>query len=66
MVGALTGMGVTVLSTVELPDSFTVLQFSPRGTAFLSDAIIMQRYLQIGGQLKRVISVVKVRGSQHT
>jgi len=66
MVGGLTGMGVTVMSTVELPDSFTVLQFSPHGIAFLSDAIIMQRYLEIGGQLKRAISVVKVRGSQHS
>jgi circadian clock protein KaiC len=66
MVGALTGMGVTVMSTVELPDSFTALQFSPHGIAFLCDAIIMQRYLEIGGQLKRVVSVVKVRGSQHS
>ena len=66
MVGALTGMGVTVMSTVELPDSFTLLQFSPHGIAFLSDAIIMQRYLEIAGQLRRVISVVKVRGSQHS
>lgn len=66
MVGALTGMGVTVMSTVELPDSFTTLQFSPHGIAFLSDAIIMQRYLEIDGALKRAISVVKVRGSQHS
>lgn len=66
MVGALTGMGVTVVSTVELPDSFTTLQFSPHGIAFLSDAIIMQRYLEIRGQLKRLIAVVKVRGSQHS
>jgi circadian clock protein KaiC len=66
MVGALTGMGVTVISTVELPDSYTILQFSPHGIAFLSDAIIMQRYLEIGGQLKRAISVIKVRGSQHS
>ncbi|HEY6877027.1 MAG TPA: ATPase domain-containing protein, partial [Polyangiales bacterium] len=28
MVGALTGMGVTVMSTVEVADAFTVLQFS--------------------------------------
>ena len=66
MVGALTGMGVTVMSTVELPDSFTSLQFSPHGIAFLCDAIIMQRYLEIGGQLKRAITVVKVRGSNHS
>jgi circadian clock protein KaiC len=66
MVGGLTGMGVTVMATVELPDAFTVLQFSPHGISFLSDAIIMQRYLEIGGQLKRIISVVKVRGSKHS
>lgn len=66
MVGALTGMGITLLSTVELPDSFTLLHFSPHGTAFLSDAIIMQRYFELGGELRRGISVVKLRGSQHS
>jgi circadian clock protein KaiC len=66
MVGALTGMGVTVVSTVELPDSFTSLPFSPHGTAFLSDAIIMQRYVELDGQLRRALAVVKVRGSQHS
>jgi circadian clock protein KaiC len=66
MVGALSDMGVTIMSTVELPDSFTELQFSPHGIAFLNDAIIMQRYLEVGGQLKRVIAVVKLRGSQHS
>ena len=65
MIGALTGMGVTVMSTVELPDAYTLLQFSPHGIAFLSDAIIMQRYIEIRGRFKRAISVVKVRGSQH-
>jgi circadian clock protein KaiC len=65
MVGALTGMGVTVMSTIELEDSYTALQFSPHGIAFLTDAIIMQRYVEIGGQLRRALSVVKVRGSEH-
>jgi circadian clock protein KaiC len=66
MVGALTGMGVSVVSTVELPDSYTSLQFSPHGIAFLSDAIVMQRYLELDGQLRRGLAVVKVRGSQHS
>jgi circadian clock protein KaiC len=66
MIGALTGIGVTVMSTVELPDSFTSLQFSPHGIAFLCDAIIMQRYVEIDAELKRVMSVVKVRGSAHS
>ncbi|HEY5377737.1 MAG TPA: ATPase domain-containing protein [Polyangiaceae bacterium] len=66
MVGALTGMGVTVMSTVEMPDSYTSLQFSPHGIAFLNDAIIIQRYLEIDGALSRALSVVKVRGSAHS
>jgi circadian clock protein KaiC len=66
MVGALTGMGVSVVSTTELADSYTELRFSSHDTSFLSDAIIMQRYVELDGQLRRVISVVKVRGSQHS
>ncbi|MDP2341054.1 MAG: ATPase domain-containing protein [Deltaproteobacteria bacterium] len=66
MMGALTGLGVTVMATVELADSFTDLRFSPHGIAFLTDAIIIQRYVEIDGQLRRALSVVKVRSSQHS
>lgn len=66
MIGTLTALGVTVMSTVELPDSYGALQFSPHGVAFLTDAIIMQRYMQLEGQLKRVVSVIKVRASDHS
>ena len=65
MVAALTGLGVTVMMTAELEDSYVDLRFSPHGTAFLTDAIIMQRYIELQGQLKRIIAVVKVRGSAH-
>jgi circadian clock protein KaiC len=65
MVTALTGMGVTVMMTAELEDSYVDLRFSPHGTAFLTDAIIMQRYIELQGQLKRIMAVVKVRGSAH-
>lgn len=66
MVAKLTGMGVTVLMTSELEDRYTDLRFSPFGSAFLADAIIVQRYVEIAGQFKRVFSVVKVRGSEHS
>ena len=66
MLGALTGLGVTVMATVEQADSYTDLRFSPYGVAFLTDAIIIQRYLEIDGHLKRAMSVVKVRSSQHS
>lgn len=46
LVAALTGMGVTVMMTAELEDTFTHLRFSPHGTAFLTDTIILQRYLK--------------------
>jgi circadian clock protein KaiC len=65
LVSALTGMGLTVLMTAELEDRYTDLRFSPHGTAFLTDAIILQRYVELEGQLKRVLAVVKVRASDH-
>ena len=66
MMGALTGLGVTVMATVELEDSYTDLRFSPQGIAFLTDAIIMQRYVEIDAQLRRALAVVKVRSSEHS
>ena len=66
MVAELTGMGMTILMTSELEDRYTDLRFSPFGSAFLADAIIVQRYVEIAGQFKRVFSVVKVRGSEHS
>lgn len=66
LVAALTDMGVTVLMTAELEDRYTVLSFSSYGNAFLADAIIMQRYIELQGSIRRVLSVVKVRGSEHS
>jgi circadian clock protein KaiC len=66
MVSVLAGLGVTVLMTSELEDRYTDLRFSPYGTAFLTDAIIVQRYVEIKSRLKRVMAVVKVRGSAHS
>jgi circadian clock protein KaiC len=66
MVTVLTGMGITMMMTAEVEDSYTDLRFCPHGTAFLTDAIIMQRYVILGGRIQRLIGVVKVRGSAHS
>jgi circadian clock protein KaiC len=66
MMGALTGLGVTVMATVELADSYVDLKFSPQGIAFLTDAVIIQRYIEIDGRLRRAMAVAKVRASQHS
>lgn len=66
MVMVLTGMGITLMMTAELEDSYEDLRFSPHGTAFLTDTVIMQRYVELEAQLRRLIAVVKVRGSAHS
>lgn len=66
MVNALTSTGVTVLMTSELEDRYTDLRFSPYGTAFLTDAIIVQRYVEMNSRIQRILAVVKVRASDHS
>jgi circadian clock protein KaiC len=66
LVSALASLGVTVLMTSELEDRYTDLRFSPYGTAFLTDAIVVQRYIEVESRLRRVMAVVKVRGSMHS
>jgi circadian clock protein KaiC len=66
MIGALTGAGVTILSTVEIEDSFTSFQFSHYAISFLTDDIIRLRYVEIDGQLRKVLVVVKMRGGNHS
>ncbi len=66
MVSALAATGVTLFMTSELEDRYTELRFSPYGTAFLTDAIIVQRYIEVEGRLQRIMAVVKIRGSDHS
>ncbi|VVN83250.1 ATPase domain-containing protein [Pseudomonas fluorescens] len=66
LVSSLTSAGVTVLMTSELEDRYTDLRFSPYGTAFLTDAIIVQRYIEVDSRLLRIMAVVKVRASAHS
>jgi circadian clock protein KaiC len=66
LVTSLAAAGITVLMTSELEDRYTDLRFSPYGTAFMTDAIIVQRYIELDSRLRRVMAVVKVRASAHS
>jgi circadian clock protein KaiC len=66
MVGAFTSLGVTVLMTAQIVDSAAELRLSPDGISFLTDAILLQRYVESGGGLHKVMGVVKVRGCPHS
>jgi circadian clock protein KaiC len=62
----LTRTGVTILSTVEVMESFTELSLSSYSISFLTDDIIRLRYVEIDGQLRKVLVVVKMRGGDHS
>jgi len=66
MIGALTRLGVTVVSTVEVEESFTSMGLSNFAISFLSDDIVRLRYVSINGQLRKMMMVVKMRGSAHS
>ena len=66
LVTTLTDVQVTVVMTCELEDRYSDLRFSPYGTAFLTDAIIVQRYIEVESRLRRLMAVVKVRASEHS
>jgi circadian clock protein KaiC len=66
LVGALTATGVTVLMTAEVIEAFPDGRFTSERVSFVTDDIIVQRYVEIEGHLQKVLAVVKMRGSDHT
>ena len=66
MIFALTGIGVTILSTVEMDESFTEFPFSTYSISFLTDDIIRLRYVSIDGQLRKILVMIKMRGGNHS
>ncbi|MEO6751493.1 MAG: ATPase domain-containing protein, partial [Chthoniobacteraceae bacterium] len=66
MIAALTGAGVTIFTTVEVEDTFDAMSFSHYTISFLTDDIIRLRYVEIEGQLRKIIVVVKMRGGNHS
>ena len=66
MITALTGIGVTILSTVEMTESFTEFPFSTYSISFLTDDIIRLRYVSIGDELRKILVVIKMRGGNHS
>ena len=66
MIVALTGVGVTIVSTVELEDSFASFAFSHYAISFLTDDIVRLRYVEMRGSIRKVLVVVKTRAGNHS
>ena len=65
LVGALTGIGVTVLMTAEVTEAFPDGNFTSERVSFVTDDILVQRYVEIDGHFRKVLAIVKMRGSSH-
>lgn len=66
LVGALTAAGVTVLLTAETVGGYSDLGMTSDRVFFVADDVIVQRYVEIGGRLQKVLNIVKMRGSEHS
>jgi circadian clock protein KaiC len=66
LVGTLTATGVTVFTTAEVVGGFGELEFSSEKVSFITDEIVVQRYVEIEGEVRRVMAVIKMRGSEHS
>jgi circadian clock protein KaiC len=66
LVGALTAVKVTVFMVHEAIEMSPDMGFTGERVSFITDDIIVQRYVEIDGELKKVLSVVKMRRSAHS
>ncbi|MEO6025738.1 MAG: ATPase domain-containing protein [Candidatus Binatia bacterium] len=66
MIAALTRLGVTIVTTVEVDENFTSMNLSNFTVSFLADDIMRLRYVSIDGQLRKMLLVVKMRRSAHS
>jgi len=66
LLGALTGVGVTILLTVEATEAYNEMRFTPHPISFLTHDIILQRYFEIDGELRTFVTVVKTRARAHS
>jgi hypothetical protein len=66
MMNRLSGSGVSILFTMEVMESFTDIKFSPHAISFLAQNILFLRFVELNGQLRRMLAVVKMRRSQHS
>ncbi len=58
--------GVTLLMTNEILELFGPFALSEYGVSFIADNVFLLRYVELPGRMGRALSVMKMRGSQHS
>lgn len=66
LVGFMRGHDVTTLMTREIAQLFgNELTIASRGLSYIVDNIVLLRYIELHGEIRRSIGVIKARGSDH-
>ncbi len=65
LLATLSGERVTTLMTTEVPDLMGVGALAIQGISFLSDNMILLRYVEIESELRKAVMVIKMRTSDH-
>jgi circadian clock protein KaiC len=58
--------GITTILTNEISELFGTFQLSDYGVSFIADNVILLRYVELSSRIGRALSIMKVRGSQHS
>jgi circadian clock protein KaiC len=56
---------MTLLLTLEVPELLGTAQLTGHGVSSVADNMIRLRYVEVGGELQRSVSVLKARGVRH-
>lgn len=65
MVNYLKAMNITAIYTNETPKLTGATQITGTGISPIMDAVILLRYVEIKSEMRKAISVLKMRGSDH-
>ncbi|HUQ89106.1 MAG TPA: ATPase domain-containing protein [Vicinamibacterales bacterium] len=66
LLGALTGVGITILLTVEVSEPYSDMKFSPHPISYLTHDVVLQRFYETEGELCSLMTVIKTRARQHS
>jgi circadian clock protein KaiC len=63
LINELRARGVTVMTMLETRDAVGSVVPTPYGVSALVDNLIFLRYAEVDGELRRLMSILKIRGS---
>ncbi|MCZ7372179.1 MAG: hypothetical protein O8C60_00740, partial [Candidatus Methanoperedens sp.] len=65
LVDYFSSQGVTTLLTSDIPELFGVIRLTHEAFSGAVDVIVLLRHVEVEGRMKKALSVLKSRGSNH-